>query len=139
MNVVIMGSGRTGSELARMLDEAGHDVTVIDWSERAFSRLSDTFRGSTVLGNAVDQDVLRQAGITSADVFVSATSGDNRNIMACQVVREVFEVPRIVSRIKDPNRAGFFAALGIDVDCRTTQGSQVLLNRVANEGLQPTP
>lgn len=139
MRVVIMGCGRTGTELARMLDDAGHDVTVIDYSQSAFGRLPEGFRGRTVVGNGVDQDVLREAGVATADVFVSATSGDNRNIMAGQIAREVFQVPRVVSRIKDPNRARFFSALGIHVDCRTTEGSQVLLDRVTDEALQPAP
>jgi trk system potassium uptake protein TrkA len=127
MQVVIMGSGRTGSLLASMLDEAGHGVTVIDWEAEAFSRLPDTFSGRTVLGNAVDQDVMRLAEIEQADVFVAASSGDNRNIMASQIAQHVFQVPKVVCRIKDPIRADIYEGLGIQVDCRTTEGTQVLL------------
>jgi trk system potassium uptake protein TrkA len=127
MRVVIMGSGRTGSLLAEKLDAAQHDVTVIDWNQAAYARLSETFRGRLVTGNAVDQDVLRSAGIESADVFVAATSGDNRNIMAGQIARNIFHVPKVISRIKDPIRAEIYAQLGIEVDCRTIQGAQVIL------------
>ena len=127
MQVVIMGSGRTGSLLASMLDEAGHEVTVVDWEAEAFSRLPDTFSGRTVLGNAVDQDVLRLAEIEQADVFVAASSGDNRNIMASQIAQHVFHVPKVVCRIKDPIRADIYEGLGIQVDCRTNEGTQVLL------------
>lgn len=130
MKVVIMGCGRTGSWLAKMLDDAGHEVSVVDWSERAFTRLPDSFRGHTLLGNGVDHDVLCQAGIESADAFVAGTSGDNRNIMAGQIAREVFHVPRVVARIKDPNRAEFFRRRGLKVDCRTTEGTQVLLDMI---------
>lgn len=128
MHVVIMGSGRTGSRLASMLDEAGHDVSVIDWSESAFDRLGEEFRGRTILGNAIDADVLREAGVERADVFVAATSGDNRNIMASEVVREEFRVPRVVCRVKDPNRASIFSQMGIHVDCRTSAGADAILN-----------
>ena len=130
MHVVIMGSGRTGSLLAAMLDEAQQDVTVIDWDSHAFDRLPDTFSGRTVVGNAVDQDVQRQAGLESADVFVAATSGDNRNVMAGQVAREVFKVPRVIARIKDPDRANIYRKLGLQVDCRTSEGARVLLDLV---------
>ncbi|GAC1323236.1 MAG: hypothetical protein NVS2B16_04120 [Chloroflexota bacterium] len=126
MRIVIMGSGRTGSLLADMLDKEHHDVTILDWDPNAFSRLPDDFSGRTVVGNAVDQDVLRAAGIESADVFVAATSGDNRNVMASQVAKQLFNVPRVVSRIKDPIRAEIYEELGIHVDCRTTEGVQTL-------------
>jgi trk/ktr system potassium uptake protein len=127
MRVVIMGSGRTGSRLARMLAEAGHDVCVVDWNEAAFDRLGDDFNGDSVLGNAIDADVLREAGIERADVFVAATSGDNRNIMASEVARHLFQVPRVVCRVKDPNRARIFTQMDIQVDCRTLEGANAIL------------
>lgn len=125
-----MGSGRTGSRLAAALDKAGHDVIVIDWAPESLDRLPDNFGGRTHVGNAVDQDTLREAGLESADVFVAATSGDNRNIIASQIAQRIFHVPRVVARIKDPHRAQFFADLGLRVDCRTTAGAKALLELV---------
>lgn len=130
-----MGSGRTGSLLADLLVHAGHEVTVIDWHESAFDRLSEDFPGETVLGNAVDQETLTRAGLNKADVFVAATSGDNRNIMASEIARTVFHVPRVISRVKDPNRAGIFKKLGIEIDCRTTEGVEAILKQVGEEDL----
>lgn len=127
MRVVIMGSGRTGSRLAGMLDQAGQTVSIIDWDADAFSRLPRDFRGDTILGNAIDQDVLREAGIERAEVFVAATSGDNRNIMASEIARDVFSVPRVICRIKDPIRARIFEDLGVACDCRTTRGVDAIL------------
>lgn len=135
MRVVIMGSGRTGSLLARLLTDAGNDVTIIDWDESAFERLPEDFPGETVLGNAVDHETLKQAGLETADVFVAATSGDNRNIMASEIALNVFRVPRVISRVKDPNRAGIFSQLGIEVDCRTTAGVEAILSQVGEEEL----
>lgn len=135
MRVVIMGSGRTGSLLARLLTEAGHDVTIIDWEEAAFDRLPDDFPGETILGNGVDQETLTLARVETADVFVAATSGDNRNIMASEIALKVFHVPRVISRVKDPNRAGIFSQLGIEVDCRTTAGVEAILSQVGEEAL----
>lgn len=123
-----MGCGRTGSRLAIMLSAAGHEVTIVDWQESAFARLPEDFDGTTFVGNAVDADVLREAGIESVDAFVAATSGDNRNIVASQIAQQIFRVPRVVSRIKDPNRAEIFGRLGIAVDCRTTEGAKALLD-----------
>jgi trk system potassium uptake protein TrkA len=130
MHVVIMGSGRTGSRLARKLAREGHHVAVIDWEEDAFQRLGEEFEGDTIVGNAIDGEVLRQAGIEAADVFVAATSGDNRNIMASEVARDRFHVPRVICRVKDPNRARLFGAMGIRVDCRTIEGANALLEMI---------
>lgn len=130
MHVVIMGAGRTGTRLAERLTGAGERVTMIDWNPRAFGRLPEDFQGTTVVGNAMDQDVLRRAGIDSADVFVAATSGDNRNIMAGQVVKQVFAVPKVISRIKDPIRAEIYRRRGIEVDCRTIEGADAILRLI---------
>lgn len=130
MRVVIMGCGRTGSLLASMLDADGHDICVIDWSEAAFLRLPEEFSGETVVGNGVDQDVLRRAGIEQADAFVAATSGDNRNIVSSQVAKVIFSVPRVIARIKDPIRAEIYAKMDIQIDCRTSEGVQMILDLV---------
>jgi trk system potassium uptake protein len=111
-----------------MLADAGHEVTIIDWMPSAFGRLPDDYSGRTVAGNAVDQDTLRRAGIESADVFVSATSGDNRNIMAAEIAQKVFHVPKVIARIKDPSRARIYSQMGIQVDCRTTEGAEIILS-----------
>lgn len=130
MHVIIMGCGRTGSLLACMLARDGHQVTIIDWQATAFARLPDEFSGRTVLGNAVDQDVLRAADIEKAGAFVACTSGDNRNIMASEVAKKVFGVPKVISRIKDPIRAELYRQMGIEVDCRTAVGAQLILDFV---------
>lgn len=128
-----MGAGRAGSLLATSLDQDGHEVTIIDTEPAAFNRLPDTFGGETVVGNAMDVDILRRAGIEGADAFVAATSGDNRNILAGQIAKVVFHVPRVVTRIKDPYRATLYRSLGLEVDCRTTRGAEHVMELVAAE------
>ncbi len=113
MFVIIMGCGRVGARLARMLVGAGHEVTLLDVNSSAFSRLGSDFSGTTILGNGIDQVVLRRAGIERADAFVAATQGDNRNIMASQIAQHVFGVKRVVTRVYDPLRSDTFAALGL--------------------------
>jgi trk system potassium uptake protein TrkA len=114
MKYVILGCGRVGSIMATELSIEGHDVTIIDRNRDAFRlRLSSRFRGQTVVGNGIDEDVLRRAGIESVDGFVALTQGDNTNIMASQVVRTRFQVPNILCRVYDPIRAQVFRELGI--------------------------
>lgn len=139
MKVVIMGCGRVGARVAFLLDHAGHRVSVIDVDSRAFRRLSPDFKGNTVIGTGIDEDVLRKAGIESADAFVAVTNGDNRNIMAAQVARHVFDVPEVVCRIYDPVREDAYRRLGLTTVCPTTTiAAQVLEHVLSAADLAPS-
>src|SRR5579862_2065154 len=120
MNVIILGCGRVGSTLARSMYRDGHAVTVIDLQSESFRRLGSKFKGQRVIGNGIDEDVLRRAGIEKADLFVAVTQGDNRNIMAAQIARTVYEVPQVLTRINDPVRADAYRERGIVTICGTT-------------------
>jgi trk system potassium uptake protein TrkA len=124
MKLVIVGCGRVGAMAARALARAGHQVTVIDIKRKAFDRLGTDFPGEMVLGNGIDEDVLRRAGIEEADGFASLTNGDNRNIMAAQIAREIFKVPRVITRIYDPIREDVFRELGLNTVSPTLSGAR---------------
>ena len=113
MHVVVVGCGRVGAGLARILEDMGHTVAVIDQSQKAFRRLPEGFGGRTVLGVGFDRDHLRQAGIEEAGALAAVTSGDNSNIMIARIAREVFGVERVVARIYDQRRAAIYERLGI--------------------------
>lgn len=106
-----------------MLTSDGHEVTILDVKSSAFNRLGPEFKGTTMLGNGIDQEVLKRAGIERADAFVAATQGDNRNIMSSQIAKHVFGVPRVVTRIYDPLRSDTFAALGLQAISPTIIGA----------------
>lgn len=131
MKIVILGCGRVGSTLARTMDREGHSVAVIDRNQQQFQRLGADFGGQTVLGTGIDEDVLRQAGIEGADVFVTVTNGDNTSIMASQIAREVFQVPHVISRIYDPVREDLFKSLGLDTVCPTTEMTDLIADKIA--------
>jgi trk system potassium uptake protein TrkA len=114
MKVIIMGCGRVGRELAVQLDREGHKVTALDINPEAFRYLPPDFKGRRVVGNGVDQDVLRKAGVEDADAFVAASPGDNRNVMAAQIARQMFGVPRVVCRIFDPIREDIYRQMGLE-------------------------
>jgi trk system potassium uptake protein len=130
MKAVIMGCGRVGARVASLLDHTGNDVTVIDVDSRAFQRLPTTFGGDTIIGTGIDEDVLRRAGIEDADAFIAVSNGDNRNIMAAQVARLVFNVPEVVCRIYDPVREDTYRRLGLTTVCPTTTISAMILDSV---------
>jgi len=112
MRVIIMGCGRRGAALATMLDGEGHEVTVIDVDAAAFSFLPDSFAGTEIVGNGTDEDSLRRAGIEQADAFVSTTRGDNRNVMAAQMAKHIFNVARVITLVHDPIREEMYRSLG---------------------------
>jgi trk system potassium uptake protein len=127
MKVLIMGCGRVGAQLSMTLDREGHDVTILDLRSDAFSRrLPSDFRGRAIVGNGIDTEVLRRAGIEEMDAFVAVTQGDNRNVMAAQVAQHIFHVPRVVCRIYDPIREEIYHSLGIDTISPTKVGAQLL-------------
>ncbi|MCC7021390.1 MAG: TrkA family potassium uptake protein [Thermomicrobiales bacterium] len=130
MKVVIMGCGRVGARIAALLDNTGNQVSVIDIDSQAFRRLPVAFGGETVIGTGIDEDILRRAGIEDADAFVAVTNGDNRNIMAAQVARMVFDVPEVVCRIYDPVREDTYRRLGLTTVCPTTTMSAIILDLV---------
>jgi trk system potassium uptake protein TrkA len=130
VKVVIVGCGRVGSRLASELDQEGHEVTVVDREPGSFSRaasrgaLGQDFNGTFVVGDGTDAELLRKAGIEDADSFVAVTEGDNRNIMAAQIAKQVYKVPRVVCRIYDPIREEAYRKLGLDVFCPTIEGAR---------------
>ena len=128
MKVVIMGCGRVGSTLAMLMERAGHRVTVIDSNSDSFQRLASDFKGEKIAGNGVDEEILRRAGIETADAFAAVTNGDNRNIMACQVAREIFNIKKVVCRIYDPIRESTYREMGMETICPTLVGAEMLFN-----------
>jgi trk system potassium uptake protein TrkA len=108
-----MGCGRVGAELAKHLVARDHSVAVIDHDPESFRRLGADFDGQSVTGIGFNRDTLLEAGITRADAFAAVSSGDNSNIIAARVAREVFNVDTVVARIYDSERAIVYERLGI--------------------------
>ena len=101
------------------MSEEGHEVAVVDSSSENFKLLGPSFHGVTVLGVPIDEDVLKQAGIESADGFAALTPDDNINMMACQIAKEIFRIPRIFARIQDPVKEQVFYQFGVHTVCPT--------------------
>lgn len=130
MKILIVGCGRVGSRLARELEDEGHEVTIVDRDPAAFNRAAGrgVFSADTnvqfVIGDGTDAELLRRAGIETADAFVAVTEGDNRNIMAAQIAQHIFKVPRVVCRIYDPIRDDAYRKLGLNAFCPTVEGAR---------------
>lgn len=119
MHIIIVGCGKVGSRFAKVLSEEGHDVVIIDSDSNNFKALGPNFNGITITGVPIDQDVLKHAGIENADALAAVTPDDNVNIIACQVAKEIFKVPRVIARIYNPEREHVFHQFGLDTICPT--------------------
>src|SRR5579862_1276210 len=121
--IIILGCGRVGASLATMLRKDGHRVSIIDSNPDSFARLGPEYDGETVIGDGTDEDILRRAGLHDADAFAAVTNGDNRNIMAAQIAKYIFEVPKVMCRIYDPMRQETYNALGLESISPTIVGA----------------
>ncbi len=119
MNILIIGCGRVGRELAELLDKRGHDISVIDRDPESFDRLPGDFSGFTTTGVPIDQSVMKKAGIESCDAVCAVTQDDDLNIMAAQIAKEIFGVQRVFARISDVDKVDVFKGFGIHTVCPT--------------------
>jgi trk system potassium uptake protein len=134
MKILIMGCGRTGSQLASMLDAEGHQITILDTNDYSFHRLPAAFKGTAIVGDGTNEETLKKAGIQEADAFVAVTQGDNRNIMASQIAKLIFKVPKVILRIYDPLRRELYNDLGLESFSPTVIFAQLLKDKLMDRG-----
>jgi len=139
MRYLIVGCGRVGSTLAKLLVADKHDVVVVDENPAAFKRLGNRFGGQVEVGTGIDYVVHTRAGAARADGFVAVTDGDNRNVMAALIAQKMFRIPKIVARIYDPPRGQLYRELGIETFSPTTIGAQIIRDRLQDVAYASVP
>lgn len=122
MKIIIIGCGKLGSGLARNLIKKGHDVSVIDKDAEALEFLGKDFTGEKIVGVGFDRDVLEKAQIRKADAVVACSKSDEANALIGRLARNVYKVPRVISRLYDPRKAEIYRTLGIQTFSTTTWG-----------------
>lgn len=123
-NYIIIGCGRVGVGLAQAINADNANAVVIDPNPRAFDRLGAGFRGRTVVGEGIDIDALRRAGIETATGLAAVTTFDSVNFVAARVARDMFKVPRVVARVYNPRRAPLYAKFELTVVTSSSWGAQ---------------
>ena len=133
MFVLIVGSGRVGSAIAKSMLAEGHEVSVLDENPEAIALLNrgqddawEDLGGSFTVGTALEIDALLAAGIDRADAFVASTDGDNTNLVIAQIAKKRFEIPVVVVRVLDPGRARWYAEQGLQTVCPTQTAVELL-------------
>jgi trk system potassium uptake protein TrkA len=143
MLILIVGSGRVGSAVAKYALAAGHEVSVLDEDPLSHERLDMDQRdswedsgGQFTLGTALEIDALLEAGIERADVFIASTNGDNTNLVIAQIARKRFNIERVIVRVLDPYRAQWYAEQGLDTICPTQHAIEMFERAVLGEAAE---
>lgn len=131
-NVIIVGCGRVGSQLANMLSDNGDNVCCIDRSADAFSNLGRSFNGNTVQGVGFDEDVLLKAGVEECDVLAAVTQYDKANLMCAEVAGRLFDVKHVIARLYNPDLENAYSQLGIDYVCGTSLVADDIFSKVVS-------
>lgn len=105
MRIVVIGYGRVGSRTVASLVQSGHQISLIDKDGTRLSQASQLEGVELFQGNGIDVDVQRDAGMGEADMLLAVTRDDNVNLMAAQVARSHFHVPRAIARVYEPSHA----------------------------------
>jgi trk system potassium uptake protein TrkA len=138
--VLIVGSGRVGSQIAKTMLREGHEVSVLDEDPEAIALLDkgqpetwEGIGGSFTVGTALEVDALLEAGIERADAFVVSTDGDNTNLVIAQVAQRRFGIEKVVVRVLDPARADWYREQGLMTICPTKVAIEMLESAVREE------
>jgi trk system potassium uptake protein TrkA len=135
MKVIIVGCGKLGSGLARNLTKKGHKVTIIDRDPEAFKLLGNDFSGETMVGIGFDKGILEKAQIRMADAIIACSKSDDANALIGRISRNIYKVPRVISRLYDPRSAAIYRSLGIQTISTTTWGVQQAMEMLSYDQL----
>lgn len=124
MNFIVVGCGRVGSELAYRLFKSGHQVVVVDSNKESFNRLDPDFRGRTLEGEGLAENILERAGVKEAHGLAAVTNSDSLNAVVAHTARSFYNVPVVVARNYDPNLRVVIEAFGLQTVSSTFWGAQ---------------
>ena len=130
MYSVIVGGGEVGYHLARVLLNEGHEVLILEQDAARCEKLAEEFGSIVYRGDGCEASTLDTVGTGRADMLVAVTDGDEDNLVACQVAKHKFNVPRTIARITNPKNEAIFKILGVDV---TVSSTNVILANIEQE------
>jgi trk system potassium uptake protein TrkA len=134
VHIIIGGCGRLGAEIADQLaSDQDADVVVVDIDPLAFDRLGSAFNGETMVGDCTDRDVLERAGVARADGLIAVTRFDNANLMAVEIATHLYDVPRTIARLFNPERENVYRKLGVRYVSSTGTIAKMFLNEFQEE------
>ncbi len=133
MYVVIVGGGRVGKDLAKLLLPEGHDVVLMEKDSDLAEQLSKEFDALIIEGDGTELDYMKDAGLNRADVLVAVTGDDKSNLIMCQLADRIFKVPKVVGRVNNPKNEAVFTRLGVENTVSTTRASAMQIKNTISE------
>ena len=114
MYIVVVGGGKVGYYLAKELLDAGHELVILEKNSARARQISDEL-GSIVLNrDGCEGKHLAEAGANRASIVAAVTGDDEDNLVACQMAKHHFDVPRTIARVNNPKNEELFRHLGVD-------------------------
>lgn len=130
MYIIVIGGGRVGYYLTKALLDEGHEVLVIEKNATVSKTIADEMGSVCLRGDGCEAATLDDAGTARADMFIAVTGDDEDNLIACQVAKYKFNVPRTIARARNPRNETIFKKLGIDV---TVSSTNIILEHIEHE------
>jgi len=130
MYIIIVGGGKVGYHLAKALLNEGHEILVTEKNADRNQFICDELGSVCVHGDGCEAATLAEVGTGRADMLIAVTGDDEDNLVACQVAKHKFNVPRTIARISNPKNEAIFKKLGIDV---TVSSTNIILENIEEE------
>lgn len=130
MYIIIVGGGRVGYYLARALLNEGHEILIVEKNAHYCDIINEEMGSVCVQGDGCEAATLAEVGTVRADMLVAVTGDDEDNLVACQVAKHKFNVPRTIARIRNPQNETLFKELGVDV---TVSATNIILEAIEKE------
>ena len=130
MYIVIVGGGRLGYNLLKALLNEGHEVLLLEKDPLICKTITDEMGSVCYRGDGCEAATLAEVGTGRADMLVAVTGDDEDNLVSCQVAKHKHNVPRTIARIRNPQNAGLFKNLGVDV---TVSATDIILEAIERE------
>lgn len=101
MKIIIVGGGKIGATLIESLESEGHDITVVDSNQKVIDEISNIYDVMCVCGNGVDNDTLKEAEVSKAELLISVTDSDEINMLICFIAKKM-GAGHTVARVRNP-------------------------------------
>jgi trk system potassium uptake protein TrkA len=128
--IVVIGGGRIGYYLSKALLAEGHEVLIVEQNNTLCKTINDELGSVCFYGDGCEASILEEIGTGRADMLIAVTGDDEDNMVACQVAKHRFNVPRTIARIRNPKNEILFKKLGIDV---TVSSTDIILESIEKE------
>ena len=130
MKAIIVGGGKVGYYLLKMLMDKKYEITLIEKSRKQCDKIAEEFNTAIICGDGTDLDVLKDAGIEEAEVVAAVTGKDEENLVICQITKNAFSVNKTIARVNNPKNRLIFKTLGVD---KTVCSTEVIANIIEGQ------